>query len=77
MERAEPMAEHGRRIGRGQGKRLVEDHGPDGELALRLAIEVEEKTVCHDAWSNGYIEGLHDALRECEGRRNLSVLDTP
>ena len=70
------MAAHGRRVGHDQGKRLVEDHSPrEGRLALRLAIEVEESTVCHDAWCGGYIEGLRDALREFEGRSNLGRLD--
>jgi hypothetical protein len=76
MERARAMAAHGRRIGHEQGKRLVVALSLDaGRRALRLAIEAEETTMCHDAWCGGYIEGLHDALREFEGRWNLSRLD--
>jgi hypothetical protein len=76
MERARAMALHGRRVGHEQGKRLVEAHRPaEGRLALLLAIEVEEATTCRDAWGDGYIEGLRDALREFEGRSNLSRLD--
>jgi hypothetical protein len=34
------MAAHGRKMGRAQGKRLIETHGPvDGLLALQMAIE--------------------------------------
>jgi hypothetical protein len=70
------MAAHGRRVAYDHGKRLVEAHSPtEGRLALKLAIEVEEATVCRDAWCSGYVEGLRDALREFEGRWNLSRLD--
>ena len=76
MERARAMAAHGRRIGHEQGKRLVVALSlDDGRRALRLAIEREVTTVCRDAWCFGYSEGLHDALREFEGRWNLGRLD--
>jgi hypothetical protein len=70
------MAADGRRVGHDQGKRLVEAYSPaEGRIALRLAIEAEEAGVCRDAWCGGYVEGLHDALREFEGKWNLSRLD--
>jgi hypothetical protein len=75
MERARAMAAHGRRVGYAQGKRLVEAHSPaEGRLALKLAIEVEEATVCRDAWCGDYLEGLRDALREFDGRSRLDRL---
>jgi hypothetical protein len=76
MDRATAMAAHGRRLGHDQGKRLVEAHGPiEGRLALKLAIGIEEGSPPRDAWCAGYIEGLRDALREFDGRRNLRRLD--
>lgn len=75
-DRAEAMAAHGRRVGYDQGKRLLKDHGPaEGLLALRFAIEAEEKTQPHDAWGSGYIEGLRDARRESEAKSCLRRLE--
>ena len=75
-DRVEEMTADGRRVGRQQGKRLAAAHGPrDGGLALRLAIQIEERTMCHDSWGVGYIEGLRCALREFEGRKCLRYLD--
>ena len=74
LKGTEEMAAHGRRVGREQGKRLAKAHH-GGLVALRVAIEVEDQAVCRDAWCSGYVEGLHDALREAEGRQNLRRLD--
>jgi hypothetical protein len=75
MDRAEAMAADGRRVGRLHGKRYVEllANG-EARKALKRAIEAE-KTPCHDAWGNGYVEGLRDALREFDARSNLGLLD--
>jgi hypothetical protein len=75
MERARAMTAHGRRVGHDAGKRLVKaDRPTEGRLALLLAIEVEESASPRDAWCAGYVEGLHDALREHEGKSSLSRL---
>jgi hypothetical protein len=66
------MAAHGRRVGYDQGKRLAK---AEGRRALLRAIEAEGKTVPPDVWCSGYVEGLHDALREFDARSNLSLLD--
>ena len=74
-ERDRAMAADGRRVGRLHGKRYAELL-TDGEArkALQTAINAGE-VECHDPWGNGYVEGLRDALREFEGRRNLGRLD--
>jgi hypothetical protein len=74
-ERDRPMAADGRRVGRLHGKRYAEllTNG-EARQALRKAIEVEG-TGCRDAWGNGFVKGLHDALSELEGKGNLARLD--
>jgi hypothetical protein len=75
MERDSAMAADGRRVGRLHGKRYAELlTDSETRKALRKAINAEG-TDCHDAWGNGYVDGLRDALREFEARQNLGLLD--
>jgi len=75
VERDRTMAVDGRRVGRLHGKRHAEllTNGA-ARQALKRAIEAEGATY-RDVWGNGYVEGLHDALSELEGKGNLAGLD--
>lgn len=73
-DRVRAMADDGRRVGRLHGKRYVELlANSEAMAALKRVIAAEVTT--HDAWGTGYVTGLRDALRELEGRENLSLLE--